>query len=137
MHHRFTLLLFIYLALTARATAQTPFSLLYSLTNPGTNAQFQAFGGDVAIDTNFAVACAGRPYQVGYPSTYGPVTVYNPTNGAILYTLLNPGQHSYFGSCVAVSGSRVFVGDQDYHPQYNEGCVYVYDLTGIDRKSVV
>ena len=103
MHQRFTLRLFICLALIGRATAQTPVSLLYSLPNPGTNAQFHAFGGDVAIDTNFAVACAGRAFQWYYPPANGPVTVYNPTNSAILYTLLNPGQHSSFGSCVAVN----------------------------------
>src|SRR5689334_7494566 len=116
MHYRFIPLLFTSLVLTATATAQTPFSLLYSLTNPDTNGHSLSFGGDVAIDTNFAVAGGGRPLQMGYPNAHGPVTVYNPTNGAVLYTLLNPGQHSSFGSGVAVSGTRVFVADFDYHP---------------------
>src|SRR5437899_3085057 len=57
--------------------------------------------------------------------------VYDATNGALRYTLSNPGQPSSFGCCVAVSGTRVFVGNKDSHPNYSEGCVYVYDLASV------
>src|SRR5438309_11893660 len=91
--HRLRLLLtcLAVIATSAPATAETPFSLWYSLINPDTNAQFQAFGSSVAVDSNFAVATATGAFK-GFFSTDGqaPVTVYNPTNGAILYTLLNP-----------------------------------------------
>ena len=131
MHYRFIPLLFTSLVLTATATAQTPFSLLYSLNNPDTNGHFGGFGSSVAVDTNFAVVSVA--YRGGYTPTASqpPVTVYNPTNGAILYTLANPGQPSYFGSSVAVSGTRVFVGDFDSHPLYSQGSVYIYDLAGV------
>src|SRR5205823_10472353 len=104
-------------------TAETPFSLWYSLINPGTNGQFPAQGTRVAISANFAVAAATTGSQA--------VNVYDSTNGVLRYTLLNPGQPSSFGSCLAVSGTRVIVGDQDAHPTYNEGCVYVYDLASV------
>src|SRR6267142_1255837 len=115
MHHRFTLLLVTSLAVIstiAPAIADTPFSLWYSLINPATNAQVWGQGAHVAIDTNFAVASAVSVYG----GTAQAVSVYDTTNGVLRYTLLNPGQPSHFGSCVVVSGTRVIVGDFDYHP---------------------
>src|SRR5437588_3821367 len=128
--HRLRLLLtcLAVIATTAPATAETPFSLWYSLINPGTNGQFPAQGARVAISANFAVAAAITGYGNGGSQA---VSVYDSTNGVLRYTLLNPGQPSSFGSCLAVSGTRVIVGDQDAHPTYNEGCVYVYDLASV------
>src|SRR5437868_11697764 len=60
-----SLLLVTCLALIATippATAETPFSLWYSLINPGTNGRSGAWGANVAIDTNFAVA-TGRYFE--------------------------------------------------------------------------
>ena len=76
----------------------------------------------MAIGTNFAVAAAPGAQTA---------MVYDATNGALRYTLSNPGQPSSFGCCVAVSGTRVFVGNKDSHPNYSEGCVYVYDLASV------
>ena len=116
------------IATIAPAAAETPFSLLYSLISPITNGNSAHWGANVAVDTNFAVV-TGRYFE-NSPGC-DRVTVYNPTNGASLYTMANPGQHSSFGSSVAVSGSKVFVADFDSHPGNGEGCVYVYDLSWI------
>ena len=116
----------------ASASAQSPFTLRYSLFDPRTNVQVQADalqGYSVALDENTVVV--GAPVRE-YGTIFGVANIYDAATGALLHTLLDPGPNccDNFGTAVAVSGTRVMVSAPNPHNPADPGSVYVYDMAG-------
>lgn len=105
------------LALVAeRLAAQQPDTLRHSVPAPfGPVRSGEQFGISVATDGGYTVI-----------GTYnaGMVRVFDSTTGVLLHVLVNPNptQFETFGHSVAISGTRVVVGD------FWMRRVYVYDL---------
>ncbi len=122
------------------ARAQAPYTLTRTLFSPNTPAQTDAEEGfAVATDGNYVVV--GVPYADGTFTDEGLVRVYDATSGALLWTLREPvpAEFDYFGSAVAISGSRVVVGAYGVDvgagtlldPRLADaGAAYVFDLAG-------
>ncbi|MEY2407458.1 MAG: hypothetical protein QOF48_128 [Verrucomicrobiota bacterium] len=86
-------------------------------------------GQSVAVDGNLVVV--GAPNADTGGTNTGVAKVYDATTGALLLTLANPNplNSQYFGSAVAISGTRVVVGVWlDNTGANGSGAVYVYDL---------
>jgi len=119
------------LATHSASAASEPFTLLYSLFDPATNAQAGPQQGySVAIEGDIAVV--GAPYDDSGIYDSGVVRIYIASTGALLHTLTNPAalQQDLFGSTVAISGKRVVVGGPSAEPSYSRrGVAYVYDLS--------
>jgi hypothetical protein len=115
---------------TTEATGQ--YALLHSLFDPGTNAQaYVQQGYSVAVDGNIAVV--GAPYDDVGRHNIGVAKVYEVNTGALRHTLINPSpaEDDYFGTSVAISGTRVVVGaPDDDSGASGAGTAYVYDLAG-------
>jgi hypothetical protein len=109
------------------AVAQSPFALLHSLFDPGTNVQ-------VATEQGFSVALDGNMVVTGAPGdslSSGAVRVYDATTWALLHTLKKPipTRTQHFGNAVAISGTRLVVGaDEEDAGAVHAGSAYVYDL---------
>jgi hypothetical protein len=87
-------------------------------------------GSSVAIDGPYVVAGAWLD-DIGAMDS-GVVKVFDSATGALLLALPNPdpGPEDWFGTSVAISGTRVIVGaPRDSNGMMNCGFVYVYDLS--------
>src|SRR5689334_4489354 len=103
-----------------------------TLTNPSP-AFYEGFGSSVAVSGTRVVI--GAPFNsVGGRST-GSAYVYDLASAtpAVPVAALNnpsPGEFEYFGTSVAISGTRVVAGaPHDSTGALNAGSAYVYDLT--------
>lgn len=88
-------------------------------------------GYSMAIDGPYTVI--GAPYQDVSGRDSGAVKVFNSTTGALLFALSDPSPAAgtYFGSAVAISGTRVIVGSPYDHTGADyAGSAHVYDLAG-------
>jgi hypothetical protein len=112
------------------AHAQQPDTLRASMSPPAGVQIGARLGYQVAVDGPYAVA--GAPSDDAGSRDSGVVKVFDSATGALLFVLPNPGPASddWFGSSVAISGTRVIVGAaQDDTGAYNSGSAYVYDLS--------
>ena len=91
-------------------------ALLYTLDNPNaySTSVSDYFGQSVSICDNYAIAGA---YLEDYPGgvSSGKAYIFNPSTGALLYTLDNPNAYDTssgdrFGQSVSISNSRAIVG---------------------------
>jgi hypothetical protein len=119
------------MGVTRGQTVETP---VYSILAPPTGVQAGIQQGTtVAVDGNYVVV--GCPLDDVTDTDVGVVKIYAANNGALLYVLKCPSasQGERFGSAVAISGTRVLVGDPNYAPSVSlsaSGRAYVYDLAG-------
>jgi len=103
---------------------------MYSIIDAGTNAA-SAAGQEqnVAMDGKIMVVGKPQDYYVGL--AYGLAEVHDAATGALLHTITNPTPAGldFFGSSVAISGTRIVVGAiGDDTGATDAGSVYVYDL---------
>jgi hypothetical protein len=118
-------------------TGGPPTEPLIALNNPSQLENKDYFGSAVAISET-RVVVAARGADTGQIST-GRAYVYDlasATPAAPVATLDNPSGWFDFGHSVAISGTRVVVGQprDGPHPQvnvWNAGRAYVFDLTSI------
>lgn len=103
-------------------------ALVHTLNNP-TPVLFDMFGEFVDISGNYAAVSASSDDTAGADS--GSIYVFDVTTGALLHTITNPNPSSsdWFGR-VAIDGDFLVVGTPWEDPfSFNEGIVYLYDLT--------
>ena len=110
-----------------------PNAPIATLNNPNPQ-EWGGFGGAVAISgTRVVVAAAGHDsppaYDAGYAYVYDVAGATRSTPVAVLDNPF-PAQNDNFGISVAISGTRVVVGD------YAE-TVFVYDLAGSSQATLV
>ena len=111
------------------ATPSVPIATLHN-PNPGT---LDRFGTAVAISGTL-VAVGAVNDLIGTNFTWR-VYVYDISSGTPTEPIAtldnpNPGQNGSFGNAVAISGTRLVVGDPTEDTgAYNAGSAYVYDLT--------
>jgi hypothetical protein len=119
------------IALALPAAAQIPNTLLHSIPAPSVGVQSGAqLGYSLAMDGAYTVV--GAPLDDIGGTDSGMVKVFDSTTGGLLFVLPNPGPSmgDYFGTSVAISGTRVVVGARyDDTGASNAGSAYVYDLT--------
>ena len=114
------------LLLALPVTAQRPTTLLHTIPAPFGTAQVGGnLGQRVGIDGDYTVV--GVPYEDRTEQNEGVAKVFHSTTGALLHVLRNstPPGHAYFGSDVAISGTRVAVTVGSYSAGNR---VYLYDL---------
>ncbi len=123
------------LGLTILLMAPSAFAqgtLLYSIPPPANGLQPGGqLGHSVAIDGPYTVIGARFDDLSGRDS--GAVKVFNSTTGALLFLLSDPvpEENKFFGESLAISGTRVIVGDPaDDTGAAAAGSAYVYDLLG-------
>ena len=113
------------------ATAQVPDTLKYPILAPPVGVQSGAqLGYSVAVEGGYAVI--GAPFDDTGGQDSGVVKVFDSATGALLFILPNPSPalSDQFGSSVAISGSRVVVGDYQHLEGISDlGKAYVYDLS--------
>jgi hypothetical protein len=118
------------IALALPAAAQIPNTLLHSISAPLIRAQYGAhLGYRIAMDGSYVVA--GAQWDDMGATDAGVVKVFDATSGVLLFILLNPSPTAsdFFGSSVAISGTRVVVGaSHDDTGAVDAGGVYIYDL---------
>lgn len=122
------------------AIAQSPYTLTRSLYTSNVPAQADSNEGFVvATDGNYAVV--GVPNADGESPREGVVRVYDAVSGALIVTLRSPTPvaFDYFGTAVAISGTRVVVGASGVDvgdltdpnsAAFDAGAAYVFNLTG-------
>ena len=115
------------------ARGQVPDTLRHSLYAPETlPQQIEKQGFDVALDGTYAVVGAPN-YDSDDVALFdcGVVKVFECDTGKLLHVLRSPCEcaFSYFGHAVAISGSRVVVGEASMSGSVEyAGRVHVYDL---------
>lgn len=112
-------------------------ALLHTLNNPnpyGTS-EGDRFGWGLSITDTYAAVGAYTEDDAGGTES-GKVYVYNPSTGALLYTLNNPNPYGttaldYFGHSVSISGDRLIVGawGEDEVAGTASGKAYIYNVT--------
>ncbi len=112
----------------------TPNTLQRFIPAPSTGPQVTSgLGYSVDIDGPYAVS--GAPLDDVGGQDGGGVKVFDSTTGTLLYTLASPrlADNEYFGTSVAISGSRLVVGavqSSNYQGSTSIGGIsYVYDLS--------
>jgi hypothetical protein len=112
--------------------AQQPDTLRHSIPAPPTGVQSGAqLGFSVAVEGSYVVV--GAPADDTQATDSGVVKVFDAVSGALLHVLANPNPAvgDRFGLAVAISGTRVVVGDYfDDTGASDAGSAYVYDLAG-------
>ena len=115
------------------ASAQVPDTLIYSIPPPPTGVQPEAgLGRSVAVEGAYIIV--GAPYDDTGAEDSGVVKVFDSTTGALRFVISNPSPsaNDYFGTSVAISGTRVVVGAEwDDEGAPDAGSAYVYDLSGL------
>lgn len=124
----FTIALAIVCTVARPAAAQVPGSLLHSIPAPPVGLQKDAhLGSSVASDGAYTVVGADWDDLGGIRA--GLVKVFDSASGALLHILPNPNPNpsgwSQFGSAVAISGTRVVVGEAYFYSRH----AYVFDLS--------
>lgn len=103
-------------------------ALLRTFLNPAP-ASGDQFGSEVALFGNYALIAT--PFDDAGATDSGSVYLYDTTTGALLRTFTNPtpAASDNFGTCIALSGSRVLAGAvQDDTLGFNEGAAYLFDF---------
>jgi hypothetical protein len=128
-----------YLAISAKSSVSLQTGIVTdTITNPTTIPQTYTygFGASMATYNNTLVISAWNQSTGPGTTGSGAVYVYNTTNNALKYTLLNPnafGTANYddFGWSVAVGSEFIVVGTPDEDPGGNSGAgvVYVYSAS--------
>ena len=110
-------------------------ALLYTLDNPNaySTSANDWFGYSVAISDNYAIVGTFSEDDAGSLNS-GKAYVFNPSTGALLYTLDNPNAYStptsdYFGYSVAISDNYIIVGayQEDDTGGTSSGKAYVFN----------
>lgn len=112
-------------------------ALVHTLDNPNAygTSFIDFFGGEVAIDGNYAIVSAAPEDDAGGDAS-GKVYIFDVTTGSLLHTLDNPNAYGtsaddWFGQSVAISGNYVIVGTyrEDDAGGLTSGKVYIFDVT--------
>jgi hypothetical protein len=115
----------------AQTGAQAPDTLQHSIAAPPVGTQIGAqLGSSVATDCIHTVV--GAPDDDIHGINSGVVKVFDSSSGALLHVIPNPSprDNERFGSSVAISGTRVVVGQQrDNTGAVGAGSAYVFDLS--------
>jgi outer membrane protein assembly factor BamB len=110
-------------------------SLLHTLDNPNaySTSASDGFGFSVSICDNYAIVGAYGEDDVGGTNS-GKAYIFNPSTGALLYTLDNPNAYStsqsdLFGYAVSISDSYAIVGAyaEDDAGGTNSGKAYIFN----------
>jgi hypothetical protein len=132
--------LFLLLLWSDQAGAQFPAALkgdFYGALSAGQKEARQ--GAAIAMEGNLAVV--GAPRQDGRFEDSGVVRIYDTSTGLVVRTLESPNQtrSEFFGTAVAISGSRIVVGATGFghHPTLNEGGIYIFDLASANADQPV
>ena len=108
-------------------------TLLQSFSNP-TPANFDNFGASIAIGEG--IIAIGTPGDDnGGSEESGASYLFNPDNGGLLGTILNPNPNIYdgFGSSVAIDGNKLLIGASGRGgtvlPGSSDGAAYLFDIS--------
>ena len=111
----------------------TPSTPLLTLSNASPSSH-EEFGYSVAISGNIAVVGSQKDDKIA--SNAGSVSIFNlaatiPEQPMVIIDNPNPTTNDYFGTAVAVSGTKVAVSayQEDTSGNNNAGAVYIYDTT--------
>ena len=95
-------------------------------------AEYDQFGGSVAISGNTALVAAAGDDRAGSNSGSGSAYLFDITTGSQIakLTLSDPVEHERFGRSVAISGNTALVGSFLTHTEDSDsGSAYLFDIT--------